>query len=222
MSNLKPLTLHSHNTGPNPYKVGIVLEALSVPYTVKNWDFGPAENGVKGPAYLKLNPNGRVPALEDPNTGVTAWESGACINYLLRVYDKDNKLGPKGESEQDKVDFDKWTFFLVSTLGPMLGQRNWFINYHPTENEDARKRYLEQTQWCFQVFEDQLAKSGGESVLKGGFSAVDAHFYAWVIFHDMAKVPVDKYPKLQNYIKTLKERPDIKAVYEKIPKGEHA
>ena len=42
------------------------------------------------------------------------------MNYLLRVYDKQNKLGPKGDSEQDRVDFDKWTLFLLSSLGPMM------------------------------------------------------------------------------------------------------
>lgn len=117
----KPLVLHAHNTGPNPYKIAVALELLDLPYEVKLWQFGDADNGVKGKQFLKINQNGRVPALEDPNTGVTSWESGAVLNYLLRVYDKQNKLGPKGDSEQDKVDFDKWTFFLVSSLGPMMG-----------------------------------------------------------------------------------------------------
>ncbi|PSK55296.1 Pre-mRNA-splicing factor SLU7 [Elsinoe australis] len=222
MSNLKPLLLHSHNTGPNPYKVAIVLESLSLPYTVKNWDFGPADNGVKGPAFLAINENGRVPALEDPNTGVTSWESGACIAYLLRVYDKGNKLGPRGDSEQDRVDFDKWVFFLVSGLGPMLGQRNFYMHYNPTENADAKQRYLEQSDRCFSVLEGQLGKSGGKSVLPGGFSAVDAHFYAWMVFWDMAKVPIDSYPKIKAWLDTIKAREDVKAAYEKIPKGEKA
>jgi len=81
-----------------------------------------AKNGVKGTEFLSINENGRVPAVEDPNTSVTSWGSGACINYLLRVYDKQNQLGPRGSSEQDHVDFDKWMFFLVSSLGPMMGQ----------------------------------------------------------------------------------------------------
>lgn len=74
-----------------------------------------------GSVFLKVNQNGRVPALEDPNTGVVSWESGAIINSLLRVYDKNNVLGPRADSEQAQVDFDKWIFFLVSTLGPMMG-----------------------------------------------------------------------------------------------------
>lgn len=81
-SDIKPLTLHAHGTGPNPYKIACALELLNVPYEVKLWQFGDAPNGVKGPNFLKINENGRVPALEDPNTGVVSWESGAvsCIH----------------------------------------------------------------------------------------------------------------------------------------------
>lgn len=61
-SNIKPLILHAHNTGPNPYKVAILLEALQLPYEVKLWEFGDAANGVKGSNFLKINPNGFVPS----------------------------------------------------------------------------------------------------------------------------------------------------------------
>lgn len=59
-SNMKPLLLHSHNMGPNPYKVALALEYLSLPYNIKNWQFGDQENGVKGPKFLQINENGRV------------------------------------------------------------------------------------------------------------------------------------------------------------------
>ena len=121
-SNPKPLVLHAHGTGPNPYKIACALEFLHLPYEVNLWQFGDGPNGVKGSNFTKINPNGRVPALEDPNTDVVSWESGACLISLLRVYDENQKLGPAGKSEQDKVDFDKWIFFLVSTLGPMMGK----------------------------------------------------------------------------------------------------
>src|SRR5690349_17860932 len=63
MSSIKPLTLHAHHTGPNPFKVAILLEALNIPYNVKLWQFGEGSNGLKGPNFLAINPNGRVPAL---------------------------------------------------------------------------------------------------------------------------------------------------------------
>jgi glutathione S-transferase len=124
---LKPLLLHAHAEGPNPIKISIVLEFLQLQYNLQLWEAGDdPKKGVKGTAFLKVNENGRVPALEDPNTGVVAWESGAIVNYILRVYDQNNKVGPRGNTEQDRVDFDKWTYFLVTTLAPMSGQCNWF------------------------------------------------------------------------------------------------
>ena len=123
----QPLTLHAHSSGPNPIKIAIALELLNVPYEITTWEFGDDPiRGVKGTAYLKINENGRLPSLEDPNTGVVSWESGAVMNYLVRNYDKEGILRPKSCSEQDKVDLDKWEYFLVTTLGPMTGQRNWY------------------------------------------------------------------------------------------------
>lgn len=132
-SQTKPLVLHAHSTGPNPIKIAIALELLKLPYEVKSWEFGDdPKKGVKGSTFLKINENGRVPALQDPNTDVVSWESGAIINYLKRVYDADGKvLGPRGAdggkpSLQDVVDAEKWEYFLLTTLGPMTGQTNWF------------------------------------------------------------------------------------------------
>lgn len=121
------ILLHAHQNGPNPIKIAILLEHLKLPYEIQLWEGGnDPEKGVKGERFLKINENGRVPALEDPSTGIVAWESGAIMDYLLRTYDKDNQFGPRGTSEQDRVDFDKWVYFLVTTLAPMSGQCNWF------------------------------------------------------------------------------------------------
>jgi hypothetical protein len=135
MSSIKPLILHAHTTGPNPIKIAIALEKLKLPYEVKLWEFGDnAENGLKGAKFLEINENGRVPALQDPNSGVVSWESGAIMNYVRRKYDTENILGPQGKTEQDVVDFEKWEYFLLTTLGPHTGQRNWYtylITFHP-------------------------------------------------------------------------------------------
>ncbi len=163
----------------------------------------------------------QVPALEDPNTGVVSWESGAVVNYILRVYDKSSKFGP-GHSEQDKVDFDKWIFFLVSSLGPMTGQCNWFRHYHPQKNEDAYKRFQEQAYRTYGVLEGQLKKTGGQSVLEKGFTAVDMHFYPWVFQHEYAGLSLDEYPMVKKWLGNAGQKPEVKAAYEKVPKGEKA
>ncbi|EME39396.1 hypothetical protein DOTSEDRAFT_75178 [Dothistroma septosporum NZE10] len=218
--NLKPLVLHAHGTGPNPYKIAAALEFLNLPYEVKLWQFGDAKNGVKGPVFTKINENGRVPALEDPNTGVVSWESGAVMNYILRVYDKQNKLGPRGNTEQDRVDFEKWEYFLLTTLGPMMGQVNWFRHYHSQKNEDALKRYEEQSYRCYGVLDDQIKKHGSYILGGSGPSAVDLHFYPWVYQHSFAGLSMDKYPNVQKWLEKVSAHPEIKAAYEKVPKGQ--
>ena len=61
MSDLKPLILHAHATGPNPIKIAAALEYLSVPHTIKMWDLSDdAKTGVKGKTFLSINENGRV------------------------------------------------------------------------------------------------------------------------------------------------------------------
>ncbi|KAH0345121.1 glutathione S-transferase, partial [Aureobasidium melanogenum] len=216
-SNLKPLILHAHTTGPNPIKIAIALEKLSLPYTIKLWEFGDnPENGLKGTKFLAINENGRVPALEDPNSGVVSWESGAVMNYIRRKYDKENQLGPKGKTEQDIVDFEKWEYFLLTTVGPMTGQTNWYRHYNEVKNEDALNRYAAQTYRCYQVLEGQLKKTNGESILPGGYTAVDAHFEPWIRQHAYAQLSLDEYPMVSKWLKKYGETEEVKAAYKKI------
>lgn len=69
-SSMKPITLWGHKTAPSSWKVALILSELDLPYTHKFLEL--AE--VKEPAYEALNPNGRVPTIEDPNTRVVVWE----------------------------------------------------------------------------------------------------------------------------------------------------
>lgn len=236
-SNIKPLILHAHTTGPNPIKIAIALEKLKLPYEIKLWEFGDnLENGLKGAKFLAINENGRVPALEDPNSGVVSWESGAVMNYIRRKYDTENKLGPKGKSEQDIVDFEKWEYFLLTTVGPMTGQTNWYRcvwffsflsscekstdsmcrHYNEVNNEDALNRYAAQTYRCYQVLEGQLKKTDGESILPGGYTAVDAHFEPWIRQHAYAQLSLDDYPLVSKWLKKYGETEEVKAAYKKI------
>jgi len=216
-AHIKPVILHAHATGPNPIKVAIALESLKVPYTIKMWDFGDDPNtGVKGTAFLKINENGRVPALEDPNTGVVSWESGACMNYIRRVYDKGNTIGPPGDSAQDLVDFEKWEYFLLSTLGPMTGQTNWFRHYHPQKNDDALQRYISQTYRCYDVLEKQLDKSRGQSIIPGRVTAVDYHFEPWVRQHSFAGLSLEKHPMIKGWLDLMGTREEVQEAYFRI------
>lgn len=77
----KPIKLYGHALGPNPWKVAIIFEELGIPYETEYMDF----SVLKQEPFISVNPNGRTPAIEDPNTGITLWESGAIVDYLIDV-----------------------------------------------------------------------------------------------------------------------------------------
>lgn len=172
---------------------------------------------------MQCTPYQRIRRLHGHNNAALAWESGAIIDYILRVYDTFYKLhlNPNA-SEQDKVDFDKWVYFLVSTLAPMTGQCNWFRHYHATKNEDALKRYQEQAYRAYSVLEGQLKKSGGDTILGGRFSAVDAHFYPWVDEWEFAGLSLEEYPLVKAWYEKTKKMEWVQKAYAKVRSGEKA
>ena len=99
---------------------------------------------------------------------------------------------------------------------------NRFHHCHNQKNEDAPDRYVAQANRTFEVPNGQLEKSGGESILPGGFTAVDAHFYPWILQHSFAQLSLDKYPKVKTWLEKIGSRKDVKEAYDKIPNGKHA
>lgn len=90
----------------------LLLKELGLPYEYKYWDFP----DLKTPPYEKINPNGRVPSIEDPNTGITLWESGAILEYLIETYDTKQKF--TYTSSPEKFRLKQWLHFQVSGQGP--------------------------------------------------------------------------------------------------------
>lgn len=116
MSSIKPIKIWGKR-GPNPPKVAMLCEELSIPYDAQDTQF----SDLKLPEFLAVNPNGRMPAIYDPNTDLTLWESGAIYEYLIEKYDTNNKLSfPQGSTESYLA--KQWLFFQVSGQGPYFGQ----------------------------------------------------------------------------------------------------
>lgn len=122
----QPLVLHAHPKGAAPLQIAILLQFLHVPYNVKLWTPGaithdPRSGSIKSGALKHLNPNERLPILEDTNTRIVAWESGAIVSYLLRVYDIEGRFGPREEGgEKGRCEFEAWNMFLLTGLAPMM------------------------------------------------------------------------------------------------------
>ena len=101
--------------GPNPPKVGYICEELGLPYTVVDISFPQ----LKEQTYLSINPNGRMPAIYDPNTDLTLWESGAIVEYLVERYDVERKVSFEPGSKHAQL-ARQWLFFQVSGQGPYV------------------------------------------------------------------------------------------------------
>ena len=109
---------------------------------------------MKKPAFEKLNPNGRVPAIEDPNTGVVIAESGAIVEYLQETYDKENTLNYTSVPEKYQV--KQWLHFQMSGQGPYFGQAAWFCKFHPEQLKSAQDRYLNEIKRVVSVLDRHL------------------------------------------------------------------
>jgi len=170
----KPIKLYSHAGGPNPWKVAIILEELNVPYHSELLDF----SVVKQEPFISVNPNGRVPAIEDPNTGAVVWESGAIIEYLLDTYDHADKLSYT--STKEKYDAKCWLHFQTSGQGPYFGQRVWFSLYHSEKNlTSVLDRYGNEIKRVIGVIDAHLKKTGTEYLVGDKVTYADLSFIPW-------------------------------------------
>ncbi|KAH9824631.1 Glutathione S-transferase [Teratosphaeria destructans] len=170
----KPIKLYSHPGGPNPWKVAIILNELKLPYTTEIMDFSVLHQE----PFESINPNGRVPAIEDPNTGVTLWESGAIIDYLLDTYDTTKSLSYSTSPE--KYLSRSWFHFQTSGQGPYFGQRAWFTLYHPEKNlTSVLDRYGNEIRRIIGVIDSHLKKTGKHYLVGDKVTYADLAFVPW-------------------------------------------
>jgi glutathione S-transferase len=128
--------------------------------------------------FESLNPNGRVPAITDPNTNLTLWESGAIIEYLLATYDPSQTLSYP--SSPNKYLTQSWLHFQTSGQGPYFGQRAWFIFYHPEKNlNSVLDRYGNEIWRVTGVIDAHLKKTGGQWLVGDKCTYADLSFVPW-------------------------------------------
>jgi glutathione S-transferase len=202
---LKPITLWGHDSGPNAWKVAMILEELNLPYTHKMIEFP----DMKKEPYESINPNGRVPSIQDPNTGTTLWESGAIIEYLVETYDKQHKIS-FAPGSKEYYETKQWLFYQVSGQGPYFGQAVWFTLYHPEKLPSAVDRYVNEIRRVSGVLDRVLQDK--EFLVGGKFSYADAAFvtgYAIMsLWADRFNLETE-FPHLNAWLERIKVRPAI-------------
>ncbi|KAF3390592.1 Glutathione S-transferase 1 [Penicillium rolfsii] len=209
---LKPIKIYGGSFGPNPLKVSIILQELGLPVE----EVPTQLYDLKKPEYQALNPNGRLPTIEDPNTGIVLWESGAIIEYLIETYDKDHALSfPRGSPEAHHA--RQFLHFQMSGQGPYFGQAVWFKRYHPERVQSAIDRYITEVRRVSGVLDRILAKR--EWLVGGRVSYADLAFVSWqnTARNVLAEDGYDEndFPNLSAWLARLNSRPVVKELNEK-------
>jgi GST-like protein len=185
---------------PNGWKASILLEELAVPYQVHAVSLSRGDQ--KQPDYLKINPNGRIPAIVDRDAGDFAvFESGAILIYLAEKYGRLLPADVKGRSQ-----VIQWLMFQMGGIGPMQGQANVFFRYAPEKIPYAIDRYQAETKRLYRVLDMQLQ---GREFLCGDYSIADIANWTWVSLHDWAGVSIDDLPALQAWVERIRARPAV-------------
>jgi len=170
------LQLYSYPT-PNGVKVSIALEEIGLPYEAHAVNIGKDESWT--PEFLSLNPNGKIPAILDPNgpdgKPLGMFESGAILVYLA---DKTGKLMPADVAR--RYETIQWVFFQMANVGPMFGQVGFFHKFAGRNIEDKRplERYRDESRRLIGVLDKRL--EGRQWIMDDDFTIADVSLLGWV------------------------------------------
>ncbi|KAF2034340.1 glutathione S-transferase [Setomelanomma holmii] len=190
---------------PNGQKISIFLQELGIPYTTTPIDLGANEQ--KTESFLKVNPNGRIPAIVDHSRGdFPVFESGAIFLYLAEHYDQDFKFHFRDADE--KSELLQWLFFQNAGVGPMQGQANHFFRYAPEKIQYGIDRYQNETKRLYSILETRLKDN--EYLVGGKYSIADMSTFTWVRWAPWAGIDLDKFPKLKAWSEKIEAREAVK------------
>ena len=176
----------------------MVLEELELDYRVHPVSLSEGEQ--KKPDFLKICPNGRIPAIVDRDNGdLAVFESGASMLYLAK---KAGKLIPADGNGESRV--TQWLMFQMGGVGPMMGQANVFFRYFPTKLQPAIDRYQNECRRLYEVLDGQLE---GREYLCDEYSIADIANWCWVRTYEWSGIDIEGLNNLKAWLDRLDARP---------------
>lgn len=204
------IQLYSFPT-PNGVKVSIALEELGLPYEPHAVNIGKNESWT--PEFLSLNPNGKIPAIIDPNgpggKPIGLFESGAILLYLT---DKTGKLVPADPTR--RYETIQWVFFQMASIGPIFGQVGFFNKFAGREIADKRplERYRDESRRLIGVLETRL--KGRTWIMDDDYTIADISMLGWVrnligFYEARELVGFDDFPTVAAWLERGLARPAV-------------
>jgi GSH-dependent disulfide-bond oxidoreductase len=190
-------------TTPNGRKVSIMLEELGLPYRVHRVNIGQGDQHQAD--YLRINPNGKIPAIVDPEgpdgKPIEMMESGAILIYLS---DKTGRLFP--QDARRKYDVLQWLMFQMGGVGPMFGQTHHFLRQAKEPVPYAIERYTKETRRLYGVLDGRLKN---HEYLADEYTIADIATYPWVARHEWHKTDLNDFPSVKRWFDAISARPAV-------------
>ena len=203
------LDLYFWPTG-NGKKTVILLEELGIPYTLKPINIGRGDQLT--PEFLKISPNGRMPALVDdePMGGgepISIFESGAIMTYIAEKEGRFLPSDPRG-----RYDVAQWVAWQLGNQGPKLGEQGHFRRALESGNNGdlsyAIRRFDNETHRIYGVM--NLGLFNKQYLAAGQYTIADMICYPWASSWATREIEIDEFPNVKRWLEEIGERPAVK------------
>ena len=198
------MTIELYTWGtPNGRKISIALEELELDYTVHPINITQDEQF--DPAFLKISPNNKIPAIVDPQgpdgAPLALFESGAILLYLA---EKTGKLMPR--AARARYTAWQWLMWQMGGFGPMLGQAHHFRRFAKEKIPYAVDRYTNETRRLYGVLDQRLQEV---AYLAGDYSIADIATFPWAARHEWQGIALEEFPAVKRWYDAIAARPAV-------------
>ena len=188
------------DSSPNGFKATIALAELGLPYRLRHVRIEQGEHRL--PAFLALNPHGRIPVLVDLDTGIAVFESAAILLYLA---EKTGRLLPA--QPQQRWAAITWLAFHAASMGPMLGQRVHFEIAQGGANAAATAHFRQLSEAALATMDGRLA---GNAYLAGDeYSIADIASFGWLHIAQLVGFDFSAWPHVGAWYARVAARPAV-------------
>ena len=188
------------DSSPNGFKATIALAELGLPYRLRHVRIEQGEHRL--PAFLALNPHGRIPVLVDLDTGIAVFESAAILLYLA---EKTGRLLPA--QPQQRWAAITWLAFHAASMGPMLGQRVHFEIAQGGANAAATAHFRQLSEAALATMDGRLADN---AYLAGDeYSIADIASFGWLHIAQLVGFDFSAWPHLGAWYARVAARPAV-------------
>lgn len=199
------IDLYTFDT-PNGRKIGVALEEMGLPYRVHVIDITKGEQ--HAPAFLKISPNNKIPAIVDPEgpagRPASVFESGAILLYLA---EKTGRFMPRDLA--GRIPVWEWLMWQMGGFGPMPGQVHAYLQVKDeADRRHPLERYQKETNRLYGVLDRRLA--GRDFVAtEGEPSIADFAILGWAWRHERHRVDLADYPNVKTWYERMMARPGV-------------